>query len=406
MFVEAVGHQVINSRIFGEDEAMHSRDPNELLSSRLTLVFSEASSTEAIKAEVQKILEASGIECTAIASNNTINTFEVTRLPSTLAQNKKVSPKFSIVIPVYNEEHNIPELYQRLTDVMDILSESYEIIFVNDGSKDKSLGILKSLRKSDQSHIRIINFSRNFGHQRAISAGIDHARGQAVLIMDADLQDPPEVIPKFVEKWREGYEVVYAVREKRKEHILKRAAYRTFYLILRTVAKIDIPLDTGDFCLMDRRVVDAIKALPERNRFVRGLRTWVGFKQTGLSYEREARYAGETKYTFRKLVSLALDGLLAFSYLPLRLATMVGFGISGLSLLAALYYFAKAITRGLNPPGFATQVVLITFLGGVQLITIGIIGEYIGQLLEEVKHRPTYVVREVIENRRKRGHNG
>jgi len=302
---------------------------------------------------------------------------------------------FSVVIPIYNEEENIPELYRRLTQVMSECDEPYELVFVDDGSRDRSMVLLRNLYAEDSAHVRVVQLSRNFGHQRALSAGLDHARGQAVIVMDADLQDPPEVLPQFIAKWREGFHVIYAVREKRKEHVLKRATYRLFYYILRSVSRVDIPLDAGDFGLLDRRVVDTLIALPERNRFVRGLRSWVGFRQIGLAYERDARFAGETKYSFRKLVSLALDGLISFSYLPLRLASIAGFAVSALSLVAAAYYLIKAMTVGLNPPGFATQVVLITFLGGIQLITIGVIGEYMGHILDEVKRRPTYVVSDV-----------
>lgn len=304
--------------------------------------------------------------------------------------------QFSLVVPIYNEEGNIPELYRRVTTVMDGLAEPYELDFVDDGSRDRSLELLRELAGSDP-RVRVICLARNFGHQRAVSAGLDHARGQAVIVLDGDLQDPPEVVPQFVAKWREGFEVVYAVREKRKERLLKRMAYHSFYLLLRGLSRVEIPLETGDFCLMDRRVVDALVALPERNRFIRGLRSWVGFRQIGLAYERDARHAGKPKYTFRKLVSLALDGLISFSYLPLRLATMLGFAVSVLSLLAAGYYLVKRLTVGLQPPGFATLVVLLLFLSGVQLITIGVIGEYIGHVLEEVKARPTYVLREVIQ---------
>jgi hypothetical protein len=206
------------------------------------------------------------------------------------------------------------------------------------------------------------------------------------------------VISQFVEKWRQGFQVVYAVREKRKEHVLKRMVYHSFYLILQAVSKIDIPLEAGDFCLMDRCVVDVLISLPERNRFVRELRCWVGFRQIGLPYERGARFAGDPKNSFRQLASLALDGLISFSYLPLRLATLLGFAISVLSLLAATYYLIKGLINDLQPPGFATLVVLVLFLGSVQLITIGVVGEYIGHVLKEVKARPTYVVDRVFEH--------
>ena len=251
---------------------------------------------------------------------------------------------------------------------------------------------MRDLAAAD-ARVRTIELARNFGHQVAISAGLDHARGNGVIVMDADLQDPPEVLPEFIAKWREGHDVVYAIREQRKEHVLKRAAYAAFYRLLQRVANIEIPLDAGDFCIMDRRVVELLTSMPERNRFVRGIRSWVGLNQVGLAYERHARYAGRPKFTFTRLVYLALDGLVSFSYLPLRVITMLGLAVSFVSLVLALFYAVKRLTVGLNPPGFATLVVAIFFLAGMQLITIGVIGEYVGRIFEEVKRRPLYVVR-------------
>jgi dolichol-phosphate mannosyltransferase len=229
----------------------------------------------------------------------------------------------------------------------------------------------------------------------AISAGLDYARGDAVIVMDADLQDPPEVLPQFIEKWREGHDVVYAIRERRKEGLLKQLAYKTFYRLLQRTANIQIPLDSGDFCIMDRKVVDLLVGMPERNRFVRGIRSWVGLDQVGLAYERQARYAGREKYTFSRLVYLALDGLISFSFIPLRAISLLGLTVSALSIFLAIGYAIQKITAGLNPPGFATTVVAIFFLAGIQLITIGVIGEYVGRIFEEVKRRPLYVVRRV-----------
>jgi glycosyltransferase involved in cell wall biosynthesis len=303
-------------------------------------------------------------------------------------------PELSIVIPVYDEEPNLPMLYSRLTGVLAEVGASYEVVFVDDGSRDESIEVLHQLTTQDR-RVVVVELARNFGHQIAISAGLDHSRGRAVIIMDADLQDPPEVLPQFIAKWREGYDVVYAVRERRKEGRLKRMAYAAFYRLLQRVADIEIPLDAGDFCIMDRRVVDLLVSMPERNRFVRGIRSWVGFKQVGLPYERDARYAGRPKYTFSRLVYLALDGLVSFSYLPLRLITMLGFAVSLVSIVMAVFYFVKRLTSGLNPPGFATLVVAILFLAGVQLITMGVIGEYVGRIFEEVKQRPLYVTRQV-----------
>jgi dolichol-phosphate mannosyltransferase len=243
--------------------------------------------------------------------------------------------------------------------------------------------------------VRLVALARNFGHQAAISAGMDHARGDAVIIMDADLQDPPEVVPDFIAKWREGFEVVYAIRVKRKEGFLKRSAYAVFYRILHSISNINIPLDAGDFCLMDRKVVNVLVNMPERNRFVRGIRSWVGLRQIGLSYERDTRYAGLPKYTFNRLMYLALDGLVSFSYIPLRIITLLGFSVSLVSILLAMFYTIKKLSSGLNPPGFATLVVSIFFLAGIQLVTIGVIGEYVGRIFEEVKRRPLYVIRQL-----------
>lgn len=300
----------------------------------------------------------------------------------------------SLVIPAFNEEENLPELHHRLRAALDPLGLAYEIIFVNDGSRDRTLDVLHDLAHHDPCVV-VLDLARNFGHQVAISAGMDHSRGQAVMILDADLQDPPEVLPQFISKWREGYDVVYAVREQRKEGFFKRSAYSLFYRLLKRVAHIDIPLDAGDFCIMDRRVVDLLNAMPERNRFVRAIRSWVGLNQVGLAYERQARHAGQPKYTFRKLLYLALDGLVSFSYLPLRLISMTGVAVSILSMLIAIVYIIQKLTVGLYPPGFATTVVAIFFLAGIQLITIGVIGEYVGRIFEEVKRRPLYVVRQV-----------
>lgn len=304
-------------------------------------------------------------------------------------------PDLSVVIPVYNETENIPTLYERLTTVLQGLELSYEIIFVDDGSRDGSLQMLEDLAARDP-HVVCVELARNFGHQTAISAGLDLSCGKAVAVMDADLQDPPEVLPQFISRWREGYEVVYAIREQRKEIWWKRWAYSAFYRLLQRVAHIEIPLDAGDFCVMDRRVVDVLVRMPERNRFVRGIRSWIGFRQVGMAYERHARYAGKPKYTFSRLIRLALDGLISFSYMPLRISTLSGLAISLISIVLAVFYAAQRVLSGLNPPGFATLVVAILFFSGVQLITLGLIGEYVGQIFSEVKQRPLYVTRRII----------
>jgi dolichol-phosphate mannosyltransferase len=303
-------------------------------------------------------------------------------------------PEVSVVIPVFNEQENLPELHRRLTATLGQAGEPYELVFVDDGSRDTSVTLLHDLARIDR-RVTVVELARNFGHQVAISAGLDHARGAGVIVMDADLQDPPEELPRFIRAWRDGHDVVYAIREQRKEGWLKRSAYAAFYRLLARVAQIEIPLDAGDFCIMDRRVVDLLNGMPERNRFVRGIRSWIGLNQVGLPYERQGRYAGQPKYTVRRLIFLALDGLVSFSFLPLRVISVIGLIVSTLSIMLALGYLIQALTIGLSPPGFATLTVAIFFLSGIQLITIGVIGEYVGRIFEEVKQRPLYVVRRV-----------
>lgn len=304
-------------------------------------------------------------------------------------------PTVSVVIPVLNEQENLEDLYTRLVRTLEGIEPEFEIIFVDDGSGDASLEILTGLANKD-TRVSAITFARNFGHQAAISAGLDQARGNAVIVMDADLQDPPEVLGQFIAKWREGNDVVYAVRMHRKEDWFKRTGYMLFYRLLQRVANINIPLDAGDFCIMDRRVVDLLVHMPERNRFVRGIRSWVGLNQVGLQYERAARHAGETKYSYGRLLTLALDGLVSFSYVPLRVISVAGIAVSVVSILLAILYTIQKVFWGLSPAGFATTIVAIFFLAGIQLITIGVIGEYVGRIFEEVKRRPMYVVRQVI----------
>jgi glycosyltransferase involved in cell wall biosynthesis len=307
---------------------------------------------------------------------------------------KNPGPALSVVIPVFNEAENIDTLHARLTSVLEDMRLEYEIIYVDDGSHDQSPILLNRLADRD-GRIVVVELARNFGHQVAISAGLEHSRGQAVCIMDADLQDPPEVLPKFLEKWREGAEVVYAIRTQRKEWWGKRLAYAGFYRLLQRVANIKIPLDAGDFCIMDRCVVDQLVQMPERNRFVRGIRSWIGFRQVGMPYERHSRHAGRPKYTFRKLIYLALDGLISFSHMPLRIITLLGIAVSLLSFVVAIFYVVKKLALGVGIPGFTTLVVSIFFLAGIQLMTIGVIGEYIGRISDEVKRRPLYVARRV-----------
>ena len=309
-----------------------------------------------------------------------------------------VSPHVSVVIPVYNEEQVFPELLERLEKALEQTGRAYEVVFIDDGSSDRSLQMMREAAGRD-SRIRVLSFSRNFGHQTAVTAGINHSDGDAVIVMDADLQDPPELVSDLLAKWEEGWEVVYAVRRHRKEGPLKRAAYWLSYRVLGRMSSIKIPLDSGDFGLMDRKVVDLLKAMPERNRFVRGLRCWTGFRQAPLEYERAARSAGKTKYTFVKLLRLATDGLFSFSYSPLRLATSLGLVVSILALVyvvkVLIWHFCGWVDVQ-TPRGWTTTIIAILFLGGVQLVTIGILGEYIGRIYEEVKQRPLYVFKEKI----------
>jgi len=302
--------------------------------------------------------------------------------------------RYSVVIPIYNEEEIVQKLYDRLTAVLKATGADYEILLVNDGSSDSSLRKLEDLSNQD-SALKILDLSRNFGHQVAFSAGLDHAAGEAVILMDGDLQDPPEILPDLIARWQEGFEVVYAVRNKRKEFFLKRLAYWAFYRMLRTLSDIEIPLDSGDFSLLDRKVVDQLKAMPERNRFIRGLRTWIGFKQTGLVYERSERYAGKAKYTLSKLFRLALDGLISFSFVPLKLAMHLGFAITFLAFIGMIVYFVKFFIED-DPPGFPTLIITILFMGGIQLLTMGVLGEYVGRIHEEVKSRPLYIVKQKL----------
>ena len=303
---------------------------------------------------------------------------------------------YSLVIPVYNEEDNIKQLYDRISVVMNQLDIESEIVLVDDGSSDRSLAIIQELRIKDP-RVKYISLARNFGHQIAVTAGLNFVQGQAAIVIDADLQDPPELVPDMLKLWREGFKIVYAQRLVRKdESLLKRLSVYIFYRILQHLADIDIPIDTGDFCLMDRQVIETLNAMPERNRYVRGLRAWTGFRQTAIAYERDGRFAGESKYPFTKLVSLAIDGIVSFSRVPLRLATYLGL----ITAIFAIVMICLVIYWRLTDPysqfiGFAMITVAVFFLGAVQLISIGILGEYIGRIYEEVKRRPIYTLKEV-----------
>lgn len=306
--------------------------------------------------------------------------------------NEQQRPVISLIIPIWNEEAVIPELYRRVLEVMEQIGERWELICVNDGSHDRSLELLIALHEKD-ARVKVIDFSRNFGHQVAITAGADFAEGDAVIVMDADLQDPPEVVQRMVAEWRNGYEVVYAKRAKREgETKFKLVTASLFYRLLQGITDVEIPLDTGDFRLMDRRVVLAMRQLREKHRFMRGLSSWVGFKQIGVEYERAARYAGETHYPLQKMVRLALTAITGFSYLPLQLATYFGFGLAGLSLLGIVITIILRLSGSEFFLGQATTLVSVLFLGGIQLIVLGIIGEYLGRIYDEVKGRPLYIV--------------
>ncbi|MGD1919642.1 MAG: glycosyltransferase family 2 protein [Pleurocapsa sp.] len=304
------------------------------------------------------------------------------------------SIEISIVIPLYNESENIEYLFKRIISVLNKLHTNYEIICVNDGSQDNTLDILIEHNQKN-TFIKVINLSRNFGKEIALTAGIDHAAGAAIIPIDADLQDPPELIAQLFDKWREGYDVVYATRRSRRgETWLKKATAKAFYQTIGKMSPIPIPSNTGDFRLLDRRVVEAIKKLPERTRFMKGLFAWVGYKQTSILFDREARHSGNSNWSYWKLWNFALDGIISFSFLPLKVWSYVGVTISLISLFYALYLVVRTLVFGVDVPGYASLMVAILFLGGVQLITLGVLGEYLGRVYEEVKGRPLYFVRE------------
>jgi polyisoprenyl-phosphate glycosyltransferase len=301
---------------------------------------------------------------------------------------------YSIIAPIYNELENIPELHRRVSEIMDSTGEPWELILVDDGSTDGSTEAIRDLAKEDPC-VRPVIFARNFGHQIAITAGWDYARGDAVVIIDADLQDPPELILEMVKKWREGYEVVYAVRTEREgESWFKLWTASLFYRLIYRITDVKIPLDTGDFRLMDRKVVNVLKQMRERHRFPRGMSAWVGFKQVGVEYKRAARKAGETKYPFRKMFRLALNAITSFSYFPLQVATFFGFASAGIAIIAIPVVVALRLAGSHFFEGQTTTLISVLFLGGVQLISLGILGEYVGRLYDEAKGRPLYIVRD------------
>ena len=301
-------------------------------------------------------------------------------------------PTLSLVLPIYNEQEVIPELHLRLQEFLGRLALDCEVLFVNDASKDGSLPLLRALA-ADEPRYKVLSFSRNFGHQAAISAGIDWARGRAVVVMDADLQDPPEVVLEMVAQWRAGFDVVYGKRRSRQgETFFKLLTARLFYRLFAAMIPIEVPLDTGDFRLMSRRVVIALRALRETHRFVRGMVAWVGFKQTAVLYDRPGRFAGETKYPLKKMVRFAVDGITSFSILPLRFSTYLGMFISVASVAVAIWAVAAHFFFAATVPGWTATVVLVSLLASVQLLMIGILGEYVGRIYEQVKGRPNYLV--------------
>lgn len=309
-------------------------------------------------------------------------------------------PVFSVVGPVYNEIGSIEAFYHRLAAAMDELGEPWELVLVDDGSTDGSTQAIRDLAYADP-RLRPVLFARNFGHQIALTAGLDYSRGQAVIVMDTDLQDPPEVIHELIERWRDGYQVVYAVRAEREgESLFKRATAAVFYRIINRITDVEIPLDTGDFRLLDRRVVEVLKRMRERHRFPRAMAAWVGFRQIGVPYRRAARTAGETKYPLRKMLRLALNAVTSFSYFPLQLATYFGFIAAGLSTLSIPIVIVIRLSGREALAGQATTLIAVLFLGGVQLISLGILGEYVGRLYDEAKGRPLYVLSEEPEQQK------
>ncbi len=300
----------------------------------------------------------------------------------------------SIIIPIFNEEGNIPLLYERLSHVLQGIGSSYELIFVNDGSKDNSLVLILELAQKDE-QVKYLDFSRNFGHQIAVTAGVEAAVGQTIVIIDADLQDPPELIADLYAKYQEGYEVVYAKRRKRKgETFFKKITAKLFYRLLAKITSLDIPLDTGDFRLIDRKVADILQQMPEKNKYLRGQIAWIGFRQTYVEYDRDSRHANQTGYTLGKMIGFAIDGITGFSNFPLRIATISGFAVSFIAFLLMIYALVSRFVWKDFQPGWTSTILSILFIGGIQLIAIGIIGEYIKRIADNVRDRPIYIIRD------------
>lgn len=310
---------------------------------------------------------------------------------------RNMKPTFTVIAPNYNELDSLPEFYRRVGEVMDKTGDPWELIIVDDGSQDGSTEWIRRLAEEDQ-RVRPVIFARNFGHQIAVTAGLDYSHGDAVVVIDADLQDPPEVILEMIAKWREGFEVVYAVRAEREgENWFKLWTASVFYRLIYHITDVKIPLDTGDFRLMDRKVVNVLNTMRERHRFLRGMSAWVGFKQIGVHYKRGARFAGSTKYPFKKMFKLALNAITGFSYFPLQLATYLGFGAAALSIvMIPVVIILRSFTKT-ELLGQASTLVAVLFFGGVQLISLGILGEYLGRVYDEVRNRPLYIVSQTPE---------
>jgi glycosyltransferase involved in cell wall biosynthesis len=302
-----------------------------------------------------------------------------------------MTSRYSIIIPIYNEERTLPELGRRLRESIGRLDGEVEVILVDDGSRDDSFSIMREMHRKD-GRFKVIHLSRNFGHQIAISAGIDLATGDALVLMDGDLQDPPELLTTMVGHWKSGYQVVYTVKRSRKEHRLKRFAFHSFYRLLQALSSVKIPMEAGNFCLLDRSVASVLRSMPERHRYISGMRAWAGFRQIGVEYDRDARYAGKAQMSFGRLVELALDGIFSFSQAPLRMAVYIGLASAGVSFLGGTFVLYEKLFTDRAILGWASTIVSIAFLGGLILMTLGIIGEYIGRIYDEVKQRPLYII--------------
>ena len=310
----------------------------------------------------------------------------------------------SVVVPAYNEQEVISTFHERLTAVLNQLSLDREIVYVNDGSRDNTLDILRRLHEQDE-HVCVVDLSRNFGKEIALSAGLEHAQGDAIIVIDADLQDPPELIPELLKEWQNGYDVVYARRTHREgETILKRLTAALFYRVMRKVGSVQLPEDTGDFRLLSRRAVNALNSFKEHHRFMKGLFAWIGFRQKAVNYERDPRHAGQTKWNYWKLWNFAIDGITSFTIAPLKFATYIGMFTSLLAFVYGSYMIIKTLLYGNPVPGYPSLIVIVLFLGGVQLMAIGVLGEYIGRIFTETKHRPLYFVNELLNRRSESQH--